>query len=71
MTNLLPPTAAALYLDVSEKTLTKLRRARRGPDFVRDTHGHVQYSREALDVWRAKHRRTVRYILLEAAAGAA
>jgi Helix-turn-helix domain len=65
------PTAAALYLGISEKTLSKLRRAGRAPDHTRDTQGHVQYTKEALDAWRLKHRRTVRYIPLEAAPVAA
>ncbi len=66
MSKYLTPTAAALYLAVSEKTLMKLRRATTGPEYTRDTQGHVQYTKEALDAWRAKHRRTIRYIPLEA-----
>jgi Helix-turn-helix domain len=66
----LTPAAAAVYLGISEKTLTKWRQAGKGPAFVRNQDGRVRYTIEALKEWRATQTVTIRYSPLELAVAA-
>ena len=67
--DLLPPTAAAAELGISEKTLKRWRDQGKGPPLAPGGKGHPLYNLDALRRWRASQPvvTTVRYLAMGAA----
>ncbi len=55
---LLDTPAAAVYLDLSPRTMEKMRHEGRGPAYIRFSSRCVKYPLVDLDAWQSSHRRT-------------